>query len=286
MNLSRRNFLKAGLASGALFLAACSTAPSGPADGGSGGAGSEAVPDQLMPTEGMDFIVGFDQDYRPYGYVGDNGEFTGFDLDLAKRVCELRSWNYIPQPINWDAKDGELNGGSITCIWNGFTYEQREDDYTWTPVYMENAQVFAVKADSGISTFDDLAGKVVETQVDSSGLAVLTSDYPDLVESFASLETRAEYGTCFMELESGACDAVACDLSVAAYQIAAKPDVFVMLEDRLNSEHYAVGFKKGNTELAAAVTESLRQMDADGEVEALCEAYADQGISYAGWCLE
>ena len=59
-----------------------------------------------------------------------------------------------------------------------------------------------------------------------------------------------------------------------------------MLEDRLNSEHYAVGFKKGNTELAAAVTESLRQMDADGEVEALCEAYADQGISYAGWCLE
>ena len=281
MNLSRRNFLKAGLASGALFLAACGSAPSG-GDADAGSAGDS----QLVPSEGMDFIVGFDQEYPPYGYVGEDGEYTGFDLDLAKRVCEIQGWNFVATPINWDAKDGELNGGSITCIWNGFTYEGRENDYTWSEPYMNNAQVVVVKADAGVASFADLEGKTVVTQVDSSALQSLNEDHADLVATFATLETRADFNTCFMELESGACDAVACDLSVAAFQMAAKPDVYVMLDETLKDEHYAVGFKLGNTQLAEVVTETLRQMDADGEVEALCEEYADQGITYEAWCLE
>ena len=279
MNVTRRQMLAlAGSGVAALGLAACSGGSDEPA------ATTEAA-DQLIPEEGMDFIVGFDQDYPPYGYVGDDGEYTGFDLDLAARVCEINGWNFVANPINWDSKDGELSGGSITCIWNGFTMEGREDDYTFSEPYMLNAQVVVVKADSGIEDLAGLEGKLVVTQADSAALDVLEGDRADLAATFASLETRAEYNTAFMELESGAVDAVACDLSIAAYQMSANPDAYVQLDEDLSSEHYAVGFKLGNTELADAVTETLRQMDADGEVEALCETYADQGISYSNWCL-
>jgi polar amino acid transport system substrate-binding protein len=172
-----------------LGLTACSSSS------GSGSSGSEAATteaaDQLEPEAGMDFIVGFDQDYPPYGYVGDDGEYTGFDLDLAQRVCEINDWNYQPNPINWDAKDGELNGGSITCIWNGFTVEGREDDYTFSEPYMNNAQVVVVKADSGIESFDDLAGKAVITQADSAALDVLEGDQADLAATFGSWSSRA-----------------------------------------------------------------------------------------------
>lgn len=282
--LSRRGFV--GGASGALLtlvLAGC---------GGSGSADSSAsstsasTSGQLEPADGMDFIVGFDQEYPPYGYVGDDGEYTGLDLDLASEVCSRNGWNFKAQPIDWDAKDAELNGGAITCIWNGFTMEGREDQYTFSDPYMLNEQVVVVKADSGIVSLDDLAGKTVVTQVDSAALDVLQGDRSDLAGTFASLDQRSDYNTAFMELESGAVDAVACDLSIAAYQIAAKPDAYVQLDEALSSEHYAVGFKLGNTDLAAAVTSTLKEMYDDGTAKSICDDYADAGVDFDNWVLK
>ena len=77
-------------------------------------------------------VVGFDAEYPPYGYMDDNGEYTGFDLELAQAVCDLEGWKLVKKPINWDSKDMELNSGSIDCIWNGFTMNGREDDYTFS----------------------------------------------------------------------------------------------------------------------------------------------------------
>ena len=122
---------------------------------------------------GGTFTVGFDQDFPPMGFVGDNGEYTGFDLELAKEVADRLGLEFVPQPIAWDAKDMELSSGTIDCIWNGFTMNGREDDYTWSTPYMDNSQVFVVAADSGISSLADLAGKVVEVQTDSSAEAAL-----------------------------------------------------------------------------------------------------------------
>ena len=107
----------------------------------------------------------------------------------------------------------------------------------------------------------------------------------DLKATFASLEPIGEYNTAFMQLESGAVDAVACDLSISAYQLAAKPDAYVQLDEFLSEEHYAVGFKKGDDATAETVNESLRAMDEDGFVQELCEKYAEDGISYENWCL-
>ncbi len=234
-------------------------------------------------------IVGFDQSYPPYGFVGNDGNFTGFDLDLAAEVASRNGWDIQLEPIDWDAKDTLLNSGAITCIWNGFTMEGRENDYTFSDPYMLNAQVIVVKKGSGIESLADLAGKNVITQTDSAAYDVLAGDEAtkaDLKATFASLETIGEYNTAFMQLESGAVDAVACDLSIAQYQMSAKPDAYVQLPEDLSSEHYAVGVKKGNTELADAITKTLKEMNEDGTVEKLCEKYAEYGLSYTNWILK
>ena len=263
----------------ALALSACGASPAagdqGPAGSSSADAGGEVTT----------LTVGFDQAYPPYGYVGDDGEFTGLDLELAAEVAKRNDWELKLEPIDWDAKDTLLNSGAITCIWNGFTMEGREDDYTFSDPYMLNAQVVVVRADSGIESFEDLAGKTVITQVDSAAEEVLNGDMADLTATFASLETIGDYNTAFMQLESGAVDAVACDLSIAQYQMAGK-DTYKQLDEQLSTEHYAVGFKKGDTALAEKVTETLKEMDEDGFVEELCDKYADDGVSYDNWLIK
>ena len=112
------------------------------------------------------FVVGFDADFPPYGYK-DCAEYKGFDLDLARAVCEKRGWTFVANPINWDAKDMELNSGAIDCIWNGFTMQGREDAYTWSRAYVDNSQVVLVKKGSSIRTLKDLAGKTVGVQTDT-----------------------------------------------------------------------------------------------------------------------
>ena len=151
---------------------------------------------------------------------------------------------------------------------------------------MLNEQVVVVKKDSGIESFDDLAGKNVITQADSAAEDVLQGDQQSLAETFAALETRPDYNTAFTELESGATDAVACDLSIAQYQIAGNPDAYAQLSEPLSSEHYAVGFKKGDTKTAEAVTDALKELYADGTVQKLCEKYADYGLSFDNWVLK
>ena len=263
----------------ALVLSACDASPAANDQGSAGSSSADAGGEIATLT------VGFDQAYPPYGYVGDDGEFTGLDLELAAEVAKRNDWELKLEPIDWDAKDTLLNSGAITCIWNGFTMEGREDDYTFSDPYMLNAQVVVVRADSGIESFEDLAGKTVITQVDSAAEEVLNGDMADLTTTFASLETIGDYNTAFMQLESGAVDAVACDLSIAQYQMAGK-DTYKQLDEQLSTEHYAVGFKKGDTALAEKVTETLKEMDEDGFVKELCDKYADDGVSYDNWLIK
>ena len=234
---------------------------------------------------GNKLVVGFDNSYPPYGFVDSNNEYTGFDIDLAKEVASRNGWDIDLQAIDWDAKDALLNQGTINCIWNGFTREGREDNYTFSDSYMLNEQVIVVKKGSGINGLSDLAGKTVVTQADSAALEVLEGDQKSLADTFKSLQTISDYNNAFMQLESGMVDAVACDLSIAQYQIAAKPDAYTQL-DPLSSEHYAVGFKKGDDALAAKVSSTLKDMYNDGTVAKLIEKYASYGMSADNWVLK
>lgn len=226
------------------------------------------------------FTVGFDAAFPPYGYMDDNGEYVGFDLDLAAEVCARNNWTLVKQPIDWDSKDMELSSGSIDCIWNGFTINGREDDYTWSDAYIDNKQVVVVKSDSGINSLADLKGKIVETQKDSSALAALQEDNKTLADTFAQLTEVADYNTAFMDLESGACDAVAIDIGVAQYQVSSKDnsDDFNILDEIISSEQYGIGFKKGNTDLRDQVQQTLDEMFKDGTVAKIAEKYSDSGV--------
>lgn len=290
LSMNRREFLAAfGTIAASAVLVGCggktATTTGAPSD-----AASTLAPsgDDKSAASTKKLIVGFDSAYPPYGYVGDDGSYTGFDLELAQEVGGRVGWEVQLEPIDWDAKDTLMNSGAINCIWNGFTIEGRENDYTFSEPYMLNAQVVVVKKGSGISDLAGLAGKAVITQTDSAAYDVLAGEdatQADVAATFASLETIGDYNTAFMQLETGAVDAVACDLSIAAYQLAAKPDAYEQLSEQLSSEHYAVGFKKGDDATASTVTDTLRAMDKDGFVKDLCGKYADQGMDYANWCL-
>lgn len=223
------------------------------------------------------FTVGFDAEFPPYGYMDDNGEYTGFDLDLAAEVCERRGWELVKQPIDWDSKDMELSSGSISCIWNGFTMDGREDAYTWSVPYVDNSQVFVVKADAGIASFDDLAGKLVGVQKDSSALAALEGDAADLAATFAELTQYADYNTGFMDLEAGAIDALAIDIGVADYQIKSRGDGYIIMDERLATEKYGIGFLLGNDELKDKVESTLLEMVDDGKFMEIAKKYGLEG---------
>ena len=241
----------------------------------------ETTAEEAKTTDGGTLIVGFDQDFPPMGFVGDDGEYTGFDLELAQEVAKRLGLEYKGQPIAWDSKDMELESGNIDCIWNGFTMTGREDDYTWTEPYMANQQVFVVANDSDINSQADLAGKIVEVQADSSAEAAL-KEAPELTATFKELLTTADYNTAFMDLEQGAVDAIAMDVIVAGYQIQQRNADFKILDDSLSEEEYGVGFKKGNTELRDKVQSTLEEMAEDGTLQEVSEKWFSKDVTTIG----
>ena len=222
------------------------------------------------------FTVGFDAEYPPYGYMDENGEYTGFDLELAEEVCKINGWELVKQPIAWDNKDNELNSGSIDCIWNGFTINGREDEYEWSRPYVDNSQVIVVAVDSGITDFAGLNGKKVGVQAASAALSVLQDEEGQkaLADTFAELNEFSDYNTAFLELEAGAVDAIAMDIGVAQYQIESRGDgKFIILDEHLNAEQYGIGFKKGNTELKNEVEAALKTLKENGKFDELAAKY-------------
>lgn len=240
-------------------------------------------------TEGSTFTVGFDAEFPPYGYQNDKGEYVGFDLSLAEEVCSRNGWELVKQPIDWDSKDMELKTGAIDCIWNGFTINGREDDYTWSSAYIDNSQVVVVKSDSGIKSLEDLAGKIVIVQTDSSALHALTDDASDenakLAETFAEIQQVGDYNTAFLNLASGSGDAICMDIGVASYEINARGSDYVMLDKHVSSEQYGVGFLKGNTELRDTVQKTLVDMYNDGTLEKIADEWASEGIDKNSLCF-
>lgn len=239
--------------------------------------GDQAAADQEQSGDKKTFTVGFDAEYPPYGYMDENGEYTGFDLELAQAVCELEGWELVKKPISWDAKDMELESGAVDCLWNGFTMNGREGEYTFSVPYVDNSQVIVVAENSGIETLADLAGKTVGVQAASAALTLLESDEEGgqkaLADTFASLNQFADYNTAFTELQAGALDALAIDVGVANYQLKTRGEGYKILDEALNTEQYAVAFKLGNEELRDIVDADLEKLTQDGTVAELAEKY-------------
>ena len=275
----------------ALSLAACGgssgAATSNDSTEATGDAAEAPAAEEAAPaadaTDENTFVVGFDAEYPPYGYLDEaTGDYTGFDLQMAEELCKRRGWTLVKQPINWDNKDAELDSGSIDCIWNGMTCStpERVNAYTWSKPYVNNSIVIAVMADSEIQTPADLAGKVVIAQSNSSAEDALKSDeLKELAGSFAELQRNPSYDTCFMDLKTGAVDAVAVDIGVARFQLRNNPDTFRILDEPISTEQYAIAFKLGNEALRDQVQETYDEMLADGTVMKIAQNYADDMLT-------
>lgn len=274
--MMKKNRMISGLFACAVLMAGCSSSGS-PASSASKASSASSAAASAAASDAADkktFTVGFDAEFPPYGYKDENGEYTGFDLEMAQAVADLEGWELVKQPIDWDAKDMELSSGTIDCIWNGFTMDGREDDYTFSDPYIDNSQVFVVPADSDVTAAEDLAGKNVGVQKDSSALAALESEEnADLKNSFGNLTQYGDYNTAFLDMEAGGIDAVALDVGVADYQIENRKGEFKKLEKPLASEKYAIGFLKGNTELKDKVQEDVYKLYDNGTVEKLADKY-------------
>ena len=252
--------LAAGL--GALVMAGCSPA------------------DKSAPNA---FVLGLDDSFPPMGFRDENHEIVGYDIDLAKEACARLGLDLKLQPIDWNAKELELNTRNIDCIWNGFTItEERKEAMTFSPPYLRNAQVAVVRADSGIKTLADLAGKKVATQAGSSGKEAI-DDTPAFKESLAEVVEVKDYLTALMDLESKGVDAVVMDLIVANDCIRRSgKHSFAILEESLAAEEYGIGFRKGDTELMEKIWGALEGMAADGTVAKIAEKWLGADISIIG----
>ena len=228
------------------------------------------------------FVMGLDDSFPPMGFRDENNEIVGYDVDLAREVSKRLGVELVLQPIDWNAKEQELNTGKIDCIWNGFTITpERAEALTFTKPYLKNAQVVVVRADSGYKTLADLAGKSVGLQAGSSAADALENATAFKASLKGSVEFKDNL-TALMDLEVKGVDAVIMDLMVANDNINRSGKAYAILEESLSPEDYGVGFRKGDLALMNKVQETLEAMAADGTIAPIATKWFGADISIVG----
>ena len=223
--------------------------------------GQKAAP----AAEKKKFIMGIDPEYPPFSYLGDDGNYTGFDVDVCKAVCDYLGWDLEVFAVNWDQKLVQLDSMECDCVWSGMTIldSMKEAGYVISEPYYDNTQVLVVKADKGYASSADLAGKVVAVQLGTSGEALLNGDLADLAATFGSVMTSNSFVACFTELEGGAADAVFVDMPVAAAYVA-NHDGLAIIDENLGAEQYGIAFRSGDAELCKQVEGAVKALVENG----------------------
>ena len=238
--------------------------------------GADAV--SALKTRGV-FVLGLDDSFPPLGFRSDDNEIVGYDIDLAKEVAKRLGVDFRAQPIDWDAKEMELETGKIDCIWNGFTItEERKNALSFTEAYLNNDQILVVRADSGINSLADMKGKIVGIQSGSSAQEAV-DDNPKFAASISKTIMYKDNITALNDLDIGGVDGVVMDSVVANYSIAQTKKPFKVINESLANEGYGVGFRKTEPELRDAVWNTLKEMKADGTVTAISQKWFGRDIS-------
>ena len=228
------------------------------------------------------FVLGLDDSFPPMGFRNEKNEIVGYDVDLAREVTKRLGVELVLQPIDWNAKENELNTSQIDCIWNGFTItDERKNAVLYTPPYLKNAQVIVVKASSPIKTLKDLAGKTVGTQEGSSSVEAI-DEAEDFKAGLKKVVTYKDFLTAFMDLDAGGIDAVVADLVVANDSIGRSGKPLVKLSETLTAEEFGIGFRKNDAALTNKVWETLLAMAADGTVANISTKWFGEDISIIG----
>ena len=223
------------------------------------------------------FVMGIDPEYPPFSYIDDDGEYTGFDVEVCKAACDILGWDFEVFGVNWDQKLVQLDAKECDCIWSGMTIldSMKEAGYVISTPYYYNTQVLVVKADGGIETSKDLEGKVVAVQLGTSGETLLNEDLSDLKDTFKELVTCDSFLKCFTELEGGAADAVFVDYPVAKSYVADKEDTLKIINEELGAEEYGIAFRNGDDETCKAIDDAVQKLVEKGEYAKIAAKYED-----------
>lgn len=225
------------------------------------------------------FIVGLDDSFPPLGFRDENNEIAGYDIDLAREAASRLGLTLVCQPIDWSAKEMELNAGKIDCIWNGLTMTaERKASMACTQPYLANAQVVVVRNGSGINALSDLKGKTVGVQSGSSAQDAI-DNAKDFKKSLKKIVEFKENVTALNDLEVGNLDGVVMDLVVADYSIAQGKKPLSVLSETLAPEEYCIAFSRKNKALRDKVWNVLQEMQADGTVAKISVKWFGSDIS-------
>ncbi len=236
---------------------------------------------QAMKARGK-LVLGLDDSFPPMGYRNDDNEIVGYDIDLAREVAKRLGVQLAPQPIDWNAKEQELNTGKIDCIWNGFTItEERAKAMLFSKPYLRNAQVVVVKQGSPYTTLASLKGRKVGLQAGSSAADALAAA-KDFKASLKQVVEFKDNLTALMDLEARGVDAVVMDLILANDNIKRSGKPYVVLGETLAPEVFGVGFRKGDASLRDAVQAALEGMAKDGTLARITTTWFGSDISVVG----
>lgn len=222
-------------------------------------------------------IVGVD-DFEPYTYLDVNGTYTGVDVEIATKVFHKLGYEPEFKKIKWSEKNNYLADGTIDCIWSCYSMNGRENDYQWAGPYLYSRQVIAVRSDSNIENFADLAGKSVGVQATTRAaelfLHQMDSELPEVkqVNCFASTEDM------FAAIRKGYVDAIAGHEALLNELIRNSEGKYRLLEESPNISKIGVAFQKGtHEELTKDMDKLIKQMSEDGTMESIVEKYGLDG---------
>lgn len=217
-------------------------------------------------------VIGIDDAFPPMGFRDENNEIVGFDIDLAKAVSKKMGVEFVFQPIDWSTKEAELESGRIDLIWNGYTITpEREKKVLFTEPYLANAQVITTLIDSDITSLEDLQGKNIGIQAQSSALDAFNA-HP-IHKEVGSVTEFKDNVLALTDLKAGRVDAVVIDEVVIKYLMAQEEGTYKILDEALAPEKYGVGVKKGNEELLNKLQQALDEVTADGTAAEISEKW-------------
>ena len=231
----------------------------------------EAAEEASVPTSDVSvedrtsFIMGIDPEYPPFSYLGEDGNYTGFDVEICQAACDKLGWELEVFAVNWDEKLVQLDSMECDCVWSGMTIldSMTEAGYVISAPYFDNEQVLVVKGDSGLASSADLEGKAVAVQLGTSGEALLNGDLADMAGTFSEVVTCDSFLKCFTELEGNAVDAVFVDKPVAASYVA-EHDGLEIIDEDLGAEQYGIAFRAGDADLCEAIEGAVQELVEDG----------------------
>ena len=258
-------------------LAACGSSSNQNASPTPAGSGSQAPAGSSAKTpEQTTFVMGIDPEYPPFSYLGDDGKYTGFDVEICQAACDKLGLEMEIFEVNWDNKLIQLDAKECDCIWSGMTIldSMKEAGYVLSAPYYDNSQVLLVKTDGEVKSSKDLAGKDVAVQLGTSGDELLSSDLADLAATFNNIVRCDSFLKCFTELDGNAVEAVLVDYPVAKAYVS-EHEGFEILPEELGGEQYGICFRSTDQSLCDQIEGAVAELVADGTYKQIAEKYPD-----------